>query len=206
MNIKLISLLSFVAFLTGCHSGSFNKNASKLELVRITNYKLDGLIKSQNTALYKSIISTNIKEFRYYLPSMIDSIKKDTFYFSYVIDRDDNSFLLVDNKKCPLTGKKSYKIDNMDFVINKYLYDEENSFDEEREILINDSAGLIQVYSLVWGIISTHIKDSLTSQLNRALITDTTLFVMKESNIHVYNQNLIEKIKKQKQPPTSKIE
>lgn len=203
MKIKLISLLSFLAFLTGCHSGPFNKNASKLELVRITNYKLDGLIKSKNTALYKSIISTNTKEFRYYLPSMIDTIKKDTFYFSYVMSRDDNSFLLVDNKKCPLTGKKSYKIDNNDFVINKYLYDEENSFDEEKEILINDSVGLIQVYSLVWGIISTHIKDSLTSQLNRALITDTTLFVMKESNIHVYNKNLIEKIKKQKQPPTS---
>ena len=91
---------------------------------------------------------------------------------------------------CYLRGFKDYAIKSHKYRICRYYLDTPEAIDEEGEVYINDSIGIIRTYSTSWGNTVTYIKDSITYKLNKELAIDTSTFVENEKNRILYYKEL----------------
>lgn len=91
---------------------------------------------------------------------------------------------------CYLRDYKDYSIENKKYRIYRYLLDDLSAADEESDIYLNDTLGLVRKYSLVWGKTTTYFKDSVTYKLNKAMFIDTSTFVSNENNHEQYYREL----------------
>ncbi len=150
-----------------------------------------GTTKWKGIKIFKRNISANEIQFQYMDTNVTkNGIIKAPFKLTFTIFKDNDTLILNGKDTCYKTGCKIYKINEKNYYIKKYMYDDKAVIDEESEFLINDSTGILQVYSLVWGNYVTFIKDTLSQILNDNLLSDTTIFVRTKKNSHEYNINL----------------
>lgn len=189
-------IICIYLFLQSCNISNNRYSNVRNDTVKFTLRTMGGEIEREGIELFKKISHKETVEFRYYIPSIIDSITKDTAFNSYTIFKNSDSLLLFGDDTCFLLDSKRFLIDNKFYQINKYFMNQENVIDEESEILFNDSVGIIQEYPLNWNFYATHIMDTLSQKLNDALLMDTSLFVKRINNKNKYHNILSNQLNK----------
>ena len=164
----IIGLIIFQVFI-GCKQNQF-KNADKLVL--INSYRHDSIWKTDSLYLSKSI---NNDTLRFFYKKGTDTLG----YSFFKSDYNDSSIYLY-GLICPLVSTKTFKINNKDFTVLKYYYDEENSYDEESSFFYQENYGLLVCFNDGWlDLIFSMEYDNISKILIDSIISDRTGFYLR---------------------------
>ena len=161
----ILGLIFFQAF-TGCKQKQ-DENADKLGL--LNSYRKGSVWKTDSLYLSKSVDNDTLKFF--YKHNI------DTLDFSFYKSVKNDSSIYLYGLNCPLVSKKTFNISNEDFVISKYCYDVEKSFDEESSFFYHEYYGLLVCFNNGWkSLIFSLEYDSTSRVLVDSILADRTGF------------------------------
>ena len=171
MKKKYIILILAFTNLLGCN---FMKKKSN-RMVQLNYYEeqysestdsLFEFVTNIDTVYLDKIIKNDTIDFTY---KLIDN--SIAFSFSKSTNNDTAICLYGSNTK--LFNKKTYKIENHDFTVLKYYYDELSSVDEEASYFYNKDYGILVGYSNSWmDIIFSMVYDANSKILVDSIIQD----------------------------------
>ncbi len=166
----IFGLIIFQAFI-GCKQNQF-ENMDKLVL--LNSYRRDSVWKTDSLFLNKSISNDTL--------GFIYKQKTDTFGYSFFKSTYNDSLIYIYGLNCPLVATKTFKIDNNDFKILKYYYDEENSVDEESSFFYHENYGLLVCFNDGWlDLIFSIEYDNTSKILIDSIINDRSGFYLQNS-------------------------
>ncbi len=164
--MQLVNFIgSAIVFLIFLSCEDINHNNQLIGVVRKHSYKgfdvkdtLTLSVKKENDSLFFVRCYKNLKH----------SIKT-----TRLINND--SILVGENAVYRLLKHKAYSINGKDYIVYKYLFDEEGK-DEEEDIFFTEEYGVI--YSRLWWFEfgSSYEYDSISTRLVRLITSDTTGF------------------------------
>jgi hypothetical protein len=186
--------ITCILVILSCKRDEVVMNSGSSDRVEYEIISLEGDTIHKGFQHYKVKKYKDKSEFLYCFIDTTDKAPNDSACFLYTLFNDSDSIILYGKITCILTGIKYYTVDSLRYKICKYYYDDLHMKDEESEFLLNDKYGLIQIYSLAWNNFVTIDLDSTTKKLNKLLINDTSLFVLRSDNKREYYKALHKKI------------
>jgi hypothetical protein len=163
----IIGLIIFQVFIS-CKQNQL-ENADKL--VKLNSYRHDSIWKTDTLFLSKSITNDTVGFF--YKQGM------DTLGYSFFKSEYNDSSIYLYDLTCPLISAKTFKINNKDFTVLKYYYDQENSIDEESSFFYQENYGLLVCFNDGWlDLIFSMEYDNISKVLIDSIICDRTGFYL----------------------------
>lgn len=163
---NILICLLFVGFICSCVRKEYE---SQNEHIIMHSYTHDTI--SKNTSiLFKKI---KLYDKILYLYSLDGHILPITVLKYTMID----SILPFSDPQGVEISKKDFDFNGKEYQIQKYLFDDKNSNDEENYIYFNNSYGVLIVYDAGWENIRTSYEyDTVTVELIDMICSDTTGF------------------------------
>lgn len=155
MATKILLTRIFLTFVILLTLESCNRS-KETSVVFVNSFVSDSLI--NKTQLELEIINEN--DCLNYIYTYYDSKKT-----KYSIFKACELSAYYNNVECSLVKIEEYLIENGSYEILTYLFDEENSVDEELILFFNKDYGLIMEYSKHWNLSKTFISDETTQEL-----------------------------------------
>ncbi|PWD97496.1 hypothetical protein [Marinilabilia rubra] len=171
---KIISSIILSFILIACTERT--KNELNLPVIshRYHVYKKDSIIESNNLLLDK--ITTNDSIYYYYKYDK----SGDELLYSLKRSKVDKTNLLIIGTECPLIAQKKYQIENQEFKIFKYDYDNHKSSDEETSYFYCEKYGLLIVDNYTeYGLVYSFEYDSISQSIVNQILKDSTAFGIK---------------------------
>lgn len=161
--MKIIFFLLILCI--GCASNHTNKKKQS-----IICYFEKNELKSIDTTYFELNITDTLT---YYLYK-----KNSGSILEYIsIKADDDSSLNYSGEKCKLLQQKPFYINGETFFVSKYLYDIENSHDEEAELFFHKKYGLLVIRDIGWYYDKyTFETDSVSTILIDSILEDLSGF------------------------------
>jgi hypothetical protein len=142
-------------------------------MILINYYENNKIRRTDSLYLGRTIINDTLR-FTY-------KLKADTLAYSFKKSVDNDSSIYLYGQNCPLIASKTFKINNQDFTILKYYYDEENSYDEESSFYYHKDYGFLAGYNDGWlDLIFSMEHDNISKVLIDRIISDRTGFYLKD--------------------------
>ena len=155
--------------LTSCIK-SRSKNTDKPVLLNY--YRNDSVWKTDSIYLSKSVKDDTLR--------FIYTHDLDTLGYTFIKPVHSDSSIYLYGIKCSLISKKTFKINNKDFTILKYYYDEQNTVDEESSFFYHQDYGLLVVFNDGWLELARSMEyDEITKKIVDSIVNDRTGFYVR---------------------------
>ena len=168
--MRNLSTLLIILTFCGCIKNPANKT------IILNCYQKNKISKSTNLALR---VDKKNDTLIYFYRSILDSV--DTYAFVFSRNKIYDSIIRIYENDCPLIEKKCITVENNEYEILKYYFDEKNLVDEEISYFINWKYGLLVCYDDAWKNLSYTISyDKISKQLIDSIKNDKTGFYVNE--------------------------
>jgi len=163
----IIGLIVFQVFISCKQKQSENVD----KLVLLNSYIHDSIWETDTLYLVKSVRKDTVRFFY--------KQGSDTIGYSFFKSNYNDSSIYLGGLNCPLVSTKTFKINNKDFTVLKYSYDEENTIDEESSFFYQENYGLLVCFNDGWmDLIFSMEYDSISRILIDSIISDRTGFYL----------------------------